>query len=157
MPEGSTLEVGEKKSMKRTRYTKYNGDLGSEIDLEELLEALSDYFLDSGFSDPYSSFGDLDQSMDNLREALRRLLKNGSFFDEHIRQKIDQLSADARLDELIEQLLNRMESENYIAPRSDASPANGQNGPSGNPRFEVTDKSLDFLGFKTLQIGRAHV
>jgi Ca-activated chloride channel family protein len=151
LPEGSTLEVGEKKSMKRTRYTKYNGDLGSEIDLEELLEALSDYFLDSGFSDPYSSFGDLDQSMDNLREALRRLLRNGSFFDEHIRQKIDQLSADARLDELIEQLLNRMESENYIAPRSDASPANGQNGPSGNPRFEVTDKSLDFLGFKTLR------
>src|ERR1700723_3561541 len=137
--------------MKRTRYTKYNGDLGSEIDLEELLEALSDYFLDSGFSDPYSSFGDLDQSMDNLREALRRLLKNGSFFDEHIRQKIDQLSADARLDELIEQLLNRMESENYIAPRSDASPANGQNGPRGTPRFEVTDKILDFLGFKTLR------
>jgi Ca-activated chloride channel family protein len=68
--------------MKRTRYTKYNGDLASEIDLEELLEALSDYFLDSGFSDPYSSFGDLDQSLDNLREALRRLLENGSFFDE---------------------------------------------------------------------------
>ena len=39
--------------MKGIRYTKYNGDLASEIDLEGLLEALSDYFLDSGFRDPY--------------------------------------------------------------------------------------------------------
>src|SRR6202041_3393311 len=137
--------------MKRTRYTKYNGDLGSEIDLEELLEALSDHFLDSGFSDPYSSFGDLDQSMDNLREALRRLLENGSFFDEEIRQKIDQLSAEGRLDELIGQLLKRMESDNFIPPFPDASVAKGQDGPGGNVRFEVTDKSLDFLGFKTLR------
>ena len=137
--------------MKRTRYTRYNGDLASEIDLEELLEALSDYFLDSGFSDPYSSFGDLDQSLDNLREALRRLLENGSFFDEEIRQKIDQLSAEGRLDELIEQLLKRMESQNYITPLPDPSVAKGQDGPGGNVRFEVTDKSLDFLGFKTLR------
>ena len=137
--------------MKRTRYTRYNGDLASEIDLEELLEALSDYFLDSGFSDPYSSFGDLDQSMDNLREALRRLLENGSFFDEQIRQKIDRLSAEGRLDELIGQLLKRMESDNFITPLPDASVAKGQDGPGGNVRFEVTDKSLDFLGFKTLR------
>ena len=137
--------------MKRTRYTRYNGDLASEIDLEELLEALSDYFLDSGFSDPYSSFGDLDQSLDNLREALRRLLENGSFFDEQIRQKIDQLSAEGRLDELIGQLLKRMESDNFITPLPDASVAKGQDGPGGNVRFEVTDKSLDFLGFKTLR------
>jgi Ca-activated chloride channel homolog len=139
------------KIMKRTRYTRYNGDLASEIDLEELLEALSDYFLDSGFSDPYSSFGDLDQSLDNLREALRRLLENGSFFDEEIRQKIDQLSAEGRLDELIEQLLKRMESDNFITPLPDTSVAKGQDGPGGNVRFEVTDKSLDFLSFKTLR------
>ena len=137
--------------MKRTRYTRYNGDLASEIDLEELLEALSDYFLDSGFSNPYSSFGDLDQSLDNLREALRRLLENGSFFDEQIRQKIDRLSAEGRLDELIGQLLKRMESDNFITPLPDASVAKGQDGPGGNVRFEVTDKSLDFLGFKTLR------
>ena len=38
--------------MKRIRYKKYDGDLASEIDLEELLQSLSDYFLDSGFRDP---------------------------------------------------------------------------------------------------------
>jgi Ca-activated chloride channel homolog len=137
--------------MKRTRYTRYNGDLGSEIDLEELLEALSDYFLDSGFSDPYSSFGDLDHSLDHLREALRRALENGSFFAQDIRQKIDQLAREERLEELIDQLLKRMESENYITPLSDGSVAHGEDGPGANARFEVTDKSLDFLGFKTLR------
>ena len=137
--------------MKRTRYTRYNGDLGSEIDLEELLEALSDYFLDSGFSDPYSPFGDLDHSLDNLREALRRALENGSFFDQDIRQRIDQLAREGRLEELIEQLLKRMESENYISPLSEASVGRGEDAPGGNARFEVTDKSLDFLGFKTLR------
>ena len=36
--------------MKRVHYTKYTGDLASEIDLEGLLQALSNYLLDSGFS-----------------------------------------------------------------------------------------------------------
>ena len=38
--------------MKGVRYTKYTGDLASEMDLEGLLEALSDYLLDSGFAIP---------------------------------------------------------------------------------------------------------
>jgi Ca-activated chloride channel family protein len=40
--------------MKRVNYTKYNGELASEMDLEELLQALSDYLLDSGFYGPYT-------------------------------------------------------------------------------------------------------
>ena len=37
--------------MKRVRYSKYTGDLASEMDLEDLLQALSDFLLDSGFQD----------------------------------------------------------------------------------------------------------
>ena len=58
--------------MKSVNYSKYRGDLASDMDLEDLLKALSDYFLDSGFRDPYSNFQDLDQSLDALREALRQ-------------------------------------------------------------------------------------
>jgi Ca-activated chloride channel family protein len=57
--------------MKSIRYTKYTGDLASEIDLESLLDALSDYLLDSGYYDPFTGFQDLDHTMDDLREALR--------------------------------------------------------------------------------------
>ena len=45
--------------MKRIHYTKYTGDLASEVDLEGLLQALSDYLLDSGFYDPLNDFQDL--------------------------------------------------------------------------------------------------
>src|SRR5947209_5278962 len=108
--------------MRRIRYTKYNGDLASELDLEELLGALSDYFLDSGFEDPWSEFGDLDHDMESLREALRRLLEDGSMFDEDLQTKLKQLAAEGKLDELIDKLMERMEQENYIsAQRPDAS------------------------------------
>ena len=50
--------------MRRTHYTKYKGDLASEIDLEDLLQGLAGYFLNSGFQDPYSQFHDLEQSLD---------------------------------------------------------------------------------------------
>ncbi len=142
--------------MKRTRYTKYNGDLASEIDLEELLQALSDYLLDSGYYDPYSRFQELDHDMESLREALRRVLESGEFLDQQMQEKLDSMASDGSLDDLIEKLLERLEGQNYISssqPNGSVDPAQaaGQNGPAGNPRFEVTDKSLDFLGFKTLR------
>ncbi len=144
--------------MKRVRYSKYTGDLASEMDMEDLLQAMSDYLLDSGFRDPYARFQEFDHNLDDLREALRRVLEAGDFFDEMTQEKLDQLSAEGKLDELIDKLLNRMEQENYISMPSDArdpgrfSQLGGQVGDvQGEVRFEVTDKSLDFLGFKTLR------
>ncbi len=141
--------------MRRTEYTKYKGDLASEIDMEDLLNALSDYMLDSGFRDPYADFEELEHTMDDLREALRRALESGDFFDEDLRRKLDELMAEGKLDELVEKLIERMERENYISARGPRGPkreGNGQgNGQEGEARFEVTDKSLDFLGFKALR------
>lgn len=148
--------------MKRVRYTKCDGDLASEIDLEDLLQALSDYFLDSGFYDPYSSFQDLDHTLDDLREVLRRVLEDSDFFDRNLREQIDQLAAQDNLDELIDKLIERLEQANYISspqPWGDPEEARRMGGEVGQPdeakpidaRFEVTDKSLDFLGFKTLR------
>ena len=144
--------------MKRIRYEKYKGDLASEMDLESLVQALSDYLLDSGFRDPYSDFGDLEHNLENLREALRRLLEEGNLFDEDMQRKIDEMSAQGTLDDLIDKLLDRLERENFISalsrPQSQtqASEVGGQVGDvQGQVRFEVTDKSLDFLGFKTLR------
>jgi Ca-activated chloride channel family protein len=143
--------------MKGVRYTKYNGDLASEMDLESLLEALSDYLLDSGFQDPYSNFGPVDHNLDDLREALRRILKSGDFFDEDTQRQIDEMSAAGQLDELIDKLIERLQQESYISSMerpdpTQASQSGGEIGDvQGEVRFEVTDKSLDFLGFKTLR------
>lgn len=143
--------------MKSIRYTKYIGDLASELDMEELLQALSEYLLDSGFRDPFKRFQDLDHTLEDLREALRRLLESGDFFDQQTREILDQLAAEGRLDELIDQLLERMERENYISKsqgpgQTTESNVSGEIGQvDGNVRFEVTDKSLDFLGYKALR------
>jgi Ca-activated chloride channel homolog len=147
--------------MKRVRYTKFTGNLASEIDLEDLLKALSDYLLDSGYYDPFTRFRDLDHTLDDLREALRRVLEHGDFLDDSMRKRIEQLAAENNLDELIDKLIERMEQENFISaplhPESTRmSDVNGQVGQPQGPsrfdaRFEVTDKSLDFLGYKTLR------
>src|SRR5215469_12478497 len=101
--------------MKRVRYTKFVGDLASEMDMEDLLKALSDYLLDSGYRDPYTRFREMDHTLDDLKEALRRLLESGQMFDERIQQQLERMSQEGKLDQLIEKLLQRMEQENYIS------------------------------------------
>ncbi len=140
--------------MKRVRYERYSGDLASEVDLEDLLQALSDYFLDSGFDDPYSRFQDLDHDMESLREALRRILESGELFDGAMQAKVDQLAAEGKLDELIDKLIKMLAQQRYISYEQNAD-GNGYvdspESPVDDARFEVTDKSLDFLGYKTLR------
>jgi Ca-activated chloride channel homolog len=149
--------------MKRIRYSKYTGNLADELEMESLLEALSDFLLDSGFQSPFSRFQELrgDQTLDNLRAAMRQALEYGDLFDEAIQEKISQLTGDGEIDSLIEQLLDRMEQENYVQfdrgqpPASETgrvSPASGQTTAAApEVRFQVTDKGLDFLGYKTLR------
>ncbi len=140
--------------MKRVRYGKYEGGLADELSMEDLLKALSDYLLDSGFRNPMMQFQDLEQTMNDLKEALRRAMESSDLFDEQTQQKIDQLGAEGKLDDLLDQIMDRMEQENYIQqqgapfdPQSQGQAGQGE----GEARFQVTDKSLDFLGFNTLR------
>jgi Ca-activated chloride channel family protein len=144
--------------MKRIRYTKYTGDPASEMSLEDLLKALSEFLLDSGFQDPWSRFSELngEHTMENLREALRQALEAGDLFDGEMQQRIEEMAESGQLDEFIDKLIERMEQENYISMQGRQDPTRqstgGQMGMAeGQVRFEVTDKSLDFLGFKTLR------
>jgi Ca-activated chloride channel family protein len=144
--------------MKRIRYTRYNGELADDIGLEDLMQQLSDYLLDSGFQDPMMRFQELngEHSLENLREALRQALESGDF-EQRIRERLEQMAAEGELEQLIEQLIDRMEQQDYIRidPANDPSRMATTPGSAGEgetqARFEVTDKSLDFLGYKTLQ------
>ncbi|MEO6829724.1 MAG: VWA domain-containing protein [Acidobacteriaceae bacterium] len=148
--------------MKRVRYTKYTGNLADEMELDSLLEALSDFLLDSGFRSPLSRFQELDgqQTLDNLREALRQALESGQLFDSTTQERIDQAIQEGELQALIDQLLDRMERENYVSisgPQQarDAGEVSSVGGSAGEAqtaaRFQVTDKGLDFLGYRTLR------
>jgi Ca-activated chloride channel family protein len=143
--------------MKYTKYSKYVADLADELSLEDLLNALSDYLLESGFQNSMY-FQQMDEhTLDALREAIRQALEMGDFMDEQMRERLEQMQMDGTLEELVEKLINRMQQEDFISvddpfDRNQPSTTPGQTGEAqGQVRFEITDKSLDFLGYKTLR------
>jgi Ca-activated chloride channel homolog len=143
--------------MKRIRYSKYVPDPAGEMSMEDLLSALSDYLLQSGFQDSmWYEMPQGEQTLEELRRAIENALLNGEMFDENLRQQIEQMMADGQFDELIEKLIERMQQEDYISidePHDPARQSNvgAQTGEAQQARFEITDKSLDFLGFKSLR------
>ncbi len=143
--------------MKRIRYSKYVPDPAGEMSMEDLLGALSDYLLQSGFQDSmWYELPEGEQTLDELKRAIENALLNGEMFDENLRQQIEQMMAEGQLDELIEKLIERMQQEDYISVDEPHDPARqssvgGQTGEAQQARFEITDKSLDFLGFKSLR------
>jgi Ca-activated chloride channel family protein len=144
--------------MKRIRYSKYVPDPAGDMSMEELLSALSDYFLQSGFNDNFwYELPEGEQTLDELRRALEQALLNGEMFDEEMRDRMQQMQMEGGLEELIEKLIERMQQEDYISIDQPHDPAKrssvgGQVGDAQQQaKFEITDKSLDFLGFKALR------
>ena len=138
--------------MKRVRYTKFTGDLASSFGLEDLMQALSDFLLDSGFHDPYSRFQEFDgdQTLENLREAIRQALESGEIFDEEAQEKFNQLDAQ-QVEELIDQIIEKMQEQNFINAEQPEEGQGQQGDGNADARFEVTDKGMDFLGYKALR------
>ena len=148
--------------MKRIRYSKYVPEPASEMSMEDLLSALSDYFLQSGFNDNYwYELPQGEKTLEELKRALEQALLNGEMFDEEMRDRLQQMQMEGELEELIEKLIERMQQEDYISidrpfeESQDPSRQSGVGGQVGDARqqakFEITDKSLDFLGFKALR------
>ncbi|HTT23805.1 MAG TPA: VWA domain-containing protein [Candidatus Sulfotelmatobacter sp.] len=143
--------------MKRIRYSKYVPEPAGEMSMEDLLNALSDYLLQSGFQDSmWYEMPQGEQTLEELRRAIENALLDGDVFDENLRQQIEQMVAEGQLDELIEKLIERMQQEDYISVDQPHDPSRqssvgGQTGEAQQARFEITDKSLDFLGFKALR------
>ena len=67
--------------MKWINYSRYTGeDLG--ISAEDLMRALSDFFLQSGFESQYMQFNEMDSNaLERLKEAIEQALRSGELFD----------------------------------------------------------------------------
>ncbi|HEX6907587.1 MAG TPA: VWA domain-containing protein [Terriglobales bacterium] len=145
--------------MKFIKYKKHVPDPASEMSMEDLLSALSDYFLQSGFQDQYMFYDmqDAEQTLEELRRAIEQALLEGDLVDEEMRERLQQMQMEGKLDDLIEKLIERMQQEDFINVDQPHDPAKqssvgGQVGQSqSQTRFEITDKSLDFLGFRALR------
>jgi Ca-activated chloride channel family protein len=126
--------------------------------LEDLLGALSDYLLQSGFqSDMWYEMPEGEKTLDDLKRAIEQALMEGDAFDEDMRQRLQEMAMDGELEDLIEKLIERMQQEDYISVDQPHDPTRqssvgGQVGENTQQaKFEITDKSLDFLGFKSLR------
>jgi Ca-activated chloride channel family protein len=158
--------------MKYTKYSRYAPSAADDVDLDELMSRLSDFFLKSGFEDQYGIYEmdpnkSRERMMDELREAILRALQEGDLVPPEVMEKLLE-SPDGEnqdLNDLINQLMQRLENEGFISQSQQGSqgaqvtapPSQtpggqaGAAGPNAEARFEITDKALDFLGFKTLK------
>jgi Ca-activated chloride channel family protein len=162
------------------KYSKFTGEDLDDVDLEDLLSKLSDLLLSSGFDSPYGlPYEDDDQpghSMQSLHDAIMEAILNGGLLSDETLEKLlgkDWQQADdaeQRLDDLIRRIIEKLQHQGYLtgAPESDAEregqegTGRGQRGADENARFEITDKSLDFLGYRALRdllgsIGRSSI
>ncbi len=145
--------------MKRVTYSKYVPDPASEMSMEDLLNALSDYLLQSGFQNSYGfmDLRDAEQTLEELRRAIEEALMNSEAIDQQLQEQLRQMQMEGSLEELVEKLIERMEQEDFISidqppDPSKQSSVGGQVGQNqSQAKFEITDKSLDFLGYKTLR------
>lgn len=146
------------------RYTKYTGEELEGVDLEELISKLSDLLLNSGFDNPHQPGEASDQSTQDLHDAILEALLSGGMLSQETLERLlgDPADGDAqsRLEQLINEIIQKMGERGYITthPDLDSERMDREGGPGGGQgrdlppvRFEVTDKALDFLGYRALR------
>jgi Ca-activated chloride channel family protein len=101
--------------------------------------------------------------MQALHDAILDALLNGGLLPDDLLEQLfgeDAATAKEQLDELVQQLMERMQEAGYITPspeldaererRAKAGGGDGEGEPA-QTKFEVTDKALDFLGYRALR------
>ncbi|MER3444978.1 MAG: hypothetical protein C4333_13040 [Meiothermus sp.] len=143
----------------RVRYSKYESSL-DDLTSSELMDMLEDFLLDSGFSDPYNRYQpdpDRTPTLEDLYDALlQALLEQERIPEEWLREaRFADRKEDTRLYREIQKLMQRLQDEGFIRlPGNDPTdPATGQGmqGEAQDTRLELTNKSVDFLGLRSLR------
>jgi Ca-activated chloride channel family protein len=150
--------------MKTIKYSRYTGVDWDSLSLEELLNKISDYLLQSGFyHDLYGYYRPAeDHNLQDLHQAIIDAILNQQLLPQDMLEKVLEGSVEeqsTRLAELVRNLVERLQQEGYISFEDHPHSQTGEiaSGPGhedfeiGQVKFELTDKSLDFLGYKTLK------
>ncbi len=160
--------------MRFTRYSRYTGNMADALNLEALLDHLSDFLLQSGFAGGahqhpfWGEFGgdEDDRSLDALREALlRALLESGQLTPEMLRELRGEGDPDQavreRIAALLDRLIERLVEEGFLNVAEPPQVPGGYTQMGGRTdeareasrqvEFSLTGKGIDFLGYRTLQ------
>jgi Ca-activated chloride channel family protein len=161
-----------------TTFSKHIAQLADAVNVQDLLDQLADFLLQSGFAGgPYShpywgDFGEQegDRSMESLRQAIMQaLMESGLLTPDMLKALRGESTGDAERDadlkrqlaELIDTIVQRLIDQGYLsteqAPRM---PGNQEivEGTEGQARsaaqqvhFNLTEKGVDFLGYRALR------
>jgi Ca-activated chloride channel homolog len=148
------------------KYSKYVPNPLDDLDMDELMSKLSDLLLSSGFDNPWDPSGGMDRTLQALHDAILEALFSGGVLPPDV---VDRLFGDQaegseeeirqQLEQLIQQIIQRMQESGYITGAPDLESERQRRAQGGGPgegdsqqvQFEVTDKALDFLGFRALR------
>jgi Ca-activated chloride channel homolog len=136
--------------MRRVRYSKFTGE-DLDISAEDLMRALGDFFLDSGFQDWWNPNPNQRQTWEGLKNAILQALLEGNMFEDEdrarqIREMLEQMQPE-ELEKLLGRLAQKLVDEGYVQAPQGGGAGEGEM----DVEVETTDKSVDFLGFKTLK------
>src|ERR687896_475684 len=118
--------------MRFTTYSKYHPELADAVNLQGLLDQLSDFLLQSGFAGNSPSFwhdemGEGERSLDALRQAILQPLMEEGYLNVSQTPQVPQ------------------GYQSMFGPGGQAHSAAQQ------VQFNLTEKGIDFLGYKTLK------
>ena len=157
--------------MRSHTYSKFSPETADAVDLQALLDNLADFLLQSGFAGgaqfhPYwgDTGEDADKSLDALKQAILDGLIQGGQFSPEMLQALrgdgDDVS-EQKLAEMLDAIVKRLIDEGYLnLDRPPELPAGHRQvtGPGGlaqaaarDVQFNLTDKGVDFLGYKALR------
>jgi len=159
--------------MRFTTYSKFVPGLAEAVNLQSLLDELGDFLLQSGFTGGGGEFwGDEgeDRSLESLRQAiLQALIDSGQLTPEMLqylrgepsKNPAGQRQIEQDLAQLLDEIVRRLMEEGYLnleqAPQMPAG-YSSLYGPGGQAasaarqiQFNLTEKGIDFLGYKTLK------
>jgi Ca-activated chloride channel family protein len=158
--------------MRFTTYSRYIPELADAVNLQSLLDQLSDFLLQSGFATGGLPFwqDENDRSIESLRQAiLKALMDSGQLTPEMLKVLRGESTGDPAQDqetqrqlaELLDKIVQRLVDEGFLNLSATPQMPGGQSpmtGPGGEGRaaaeqveFNLTDKGIDFLGYKTLR------
>jgi Ca-activated chloride channel family protein len=133
--------------------------------MDELMSKLSDLLMSSGFGNPRDTMDDSDRTMQALHDAILEALFSGGVLPDDLMERLFGKDAEGsdqdmrdQLEQLIQQIIERMKESGYITTPPDLEPekarramGGGTEAEAGQVKFEVTDKALDFLGYRALR------
>jgi Ca-activated chloride channel family protein len=143
--------------MRSTRYSRYTATDADGVDLDELMSQLADYLLESGFHSQFLGIHELNtaRALEELRQAILEALEANNMLPQELQRAMERNPerADDLLNQFLQNLIERLAEEGHI--RLDQPPPPVQGGVEDfdprRARFELTDKALDFLGYKQLK------